>query len=247
MIVSPNKWLVCYQSNPGAKVNLICFPYGGGAASAYRLLAQELQMSIRVWCVQLPGRESRFAHPFVVDARAVVQSVADEMNALGIQQYSLFGHSMGSDLAVEFYRLISAAGKTKPDVMILSGNKPPHMPHDKLWSKVSDRELLEHVISLGGIPEDAANDKDFAELYLSKIRHDYTLYESVCIPSPIELSAKLMVLYGADDPLLTKTDMSEWAKYASAEFALKKLAGDHFYFQNDVSQLAANVRQAVLQ
>lgn len=245
MIISPNKWLVCHQKNENAKHNLICFPFGGAAASAYRPLAKELEQNCNVWSVQLPGRENRFAQPFVTEANVVAAAVFNEIKLLGLKSYSIFGHSMGSDLALEFCRQVEAAGGRRPDTVVLSGNKPPHVSHDKLWSESTDASLIDHVLSLGGIPKDALTDKDFVAMYLKKIRCDYQLYESVKISQPKPLASKLTVIYGSADPLLERIDMKEWSKYSENDVKLIETEGGHFYFQPDCRRLASLIVDAI--
>lgn len=245
MVISPGKWLVCYNRNASRPFNLVCFPFGGAAASVYRALATALGDIANVWCVQLPGRENRFAEPFVTDMQHVVQRVADDVLALKLSNVAIFGHSMGSDMAVAYYRWINSRNETTPFAVVVSGNKPPHKEHECLWSCVSDSELLNHVIQLGGLPEFAINDREFVDMYLKKIRADYSLYESANIHSPVEIKAPLTVIYGDTDPLLARVDMSEWSTYAAGGFDLKKVAGGHFYFQNDCNELTSLIRRAL--
>ena len=84
MKISPQKWLVCYQENKAAKHNLICFPFGGAAASAFRPLANALSDDLQVWCVQLPGRENRYSTPFETNPDVIVRAVAEEIQQLGL-------------------------------------------------------------------------------------------------------------------------------------------------------------------
>lgn len=247
MVISPGKWLICYNRNESRPYNLVCFPFGGAAASVYRGLATALSDIANVWCVQLPGRENRFAESFALDMQHAIKSIAEDLSALKLSNYAIFGHSMGSDMAVAFYRWMGDCNQLLPFAVVVSGNKPPHKEHECLWSKVSDKELLDQVIQFGGLPEFAINDREFVEMYLKKIRADYTLYESADIRSPVEIKAPLTVIYGDTDPLLERVDMSEWSDYASRGFDLKKVSGGHFYFQDDCAELAGLISAAIKQ
>jgi surfactin synthase thioesterase subunit len=245
MQVSPHKWLTCFQPRPSADINLVCFPFGGASASAYKQLTAQLPENVQVWSVQLPGRENRFAEPFATNPVKVVQSVSDEIRLLRLENIVFFGHSMGSDLALLCTALRHQGGYGWPLLLAVSGNKPPHLPNTRAWSAESDEALLEYVLGLGGIPAEVAADQDFAGMYLEKMRADYVLYES--IPADIQkpLDVPLLVVHASDDPVLKDVDMQSWLSYSTRTPTMRTVGGGHFYFLSDASELAGIIGQAL--
>lgn len=240
MKISPRKWLTCFQARPAAAFNLILFPFGGGGASAYRELALQLPAHIQAWAVQLPGRESRFAEPFCCDPLTVVRAVADEIDALQLPNPVFFGHSMGSDLAVLSVFQRRQQGLPLPPVLMVSGNKPPSEPLVRRLADASTADLLQQLRSFGGIPAQALADPEFTELYLQKIRADYRLYEAVgaVMPPPQALDLQLLVVNGADDPLLQDVDLQQWQQYSRHPVTFHTLGHGHFYLQSTAAELA---------
>ncbi|HEX2514627.1 MAG TPA: thioesterase domain-containing protein, partial [Chloroflexota bacterium] len=54
---SAGRWLLMHRPRREARVRLLCLPYAGGGASAFRHWPDALTSSIEVCPVQLPGRE----------------------------------------------------------------------------------------------------------------------------------------------------------------------------------------------
>src|SRR5215470_16508979 len=55
-----DRWVLRLRSVPSPRIRLFCFPYAGGAASAFNGWAEGLPREVEICAVQLPGRESRF-------------------------------------------------------------------------------------------------------------------------------------------------------------------------------------------
>lgn len=235
----PVKWLSRLTRHSSVRINLVCFPYGGAGASAYKSLALLLPPDIDVWAVQLPGRENRFSEPFAQDADAAVQAISADIDRLGLKNLMFFGHSMGSDLAVLCATFRQQQKLTPPDVLVVSGNKPPHIPLQQFWAGAPEPALVQHVLGFGGISPDVLADAEFASIYLEKLRADYRLYEGMGARPPVMLDNSLVVVRSDADPLLVNVDVNEWRHYSCHPFMLREVKGGHFYFQPDAGELAA--------
>src|SRR5688500_15270285 len=73
---SAGRWLLMHRPRREARVRLLCLPYAGGGASAFRHWPDALTSSIEVCPVQLPGRENRFVEAPFTRAEAVVEAMA---------------------------------------------------------------------------------------------------------------------------------------------------------------------------
>ena len=59
-LVAQQRWLAPLPGAlPDADRLLLCFPYGGGGASAFNALSQLADVGVATWAVKLPGREER--------------------------------------------------------------------------------------------------------------------------------------------------------------------------------------------
>lgn len=246
MQLSPHKWLVCYRRNPFAENNLICFPFCGASASAYRNLARALPLGIQLWSVSLPGRENRYSEPFEKDSLEVMRAIAEDARLLGLKNISLFGHGMGADFALDFYRYMSILGGAGPANVILSGSAPPHIRPSRKWSEANDLTLMHHVLSISALPVEAMAERDFLDIYLRRIRADLVLHESICHGSQARVRGPLTVIYGRDDPTLNYADMQEWQRYSRASVRFCVMNGEHYYFQHNATDLAGHISNGLL-
>lgn len=237
MKVSPNKWLINAQAKPSASINLVCFTFGGGGASVYRPWGVQLPANVNLWAVQLPGRENRFNEPFAEDYRDVVKGVFEDLDALGLTNLVLFGHSMGAHFATLTAQQLERIGRNRPRMLIVSGIKPPSLAKHKEWANAPDDELQNHVISLGAMPDEVRDNEGFLEMYMEKIRADYKLYESVPQDTPVKVRCSMMALFGDSDPLVNEGEFTHWRDYAGADISFQAFKGGHFYFQPDSAPL----------
>ena len=245
MNTTATRWLSRLTRHSAATVNLICFPFGGAGASAYKPLSGRLPADVEVWSVQLPGRENRFAEPFALNADAAVQEISAEIDRLGLQRLVFFGHSMGSDLAVLCAQWRQQQGRGPLRGLVVSGNKPPHIPLDTFWADAPLPALIQHVLNFGGISPEVLGDPEFASIYLEKLRADYRLYEGMGTRVAVSLDAPLWVVQADADPLLEAVDVNEWRYHSNRPYQLRKVTGGHFYFQADVAPLAAILTDAL--
>src|SRR5947209_4907352 len=103
-----NPWLVVFQPNPRARLRLFCFPFAGGAASAYRRWAGLLPADVEVAAVQLPGREGRFREPAFTSLDALLDALVPALRPALDRPFAFFGHSMGGVTAFEAARRLRA-------------------------------------------------------------------------------------------------------------------------------------------
>ena len=241
MKISKNKWLTCFNAKPDADTNIICFPFGGAGASVYRPWDIELPDNIRLWSVQLPGRENRFVEGFTCDYNTVVKGIVDDIVALGLDNIVLFGHSMGAHIALFVAEQLHKNHAIEPLLLAVSGNTPPEANVKTSWSTSTTSQLRAHLKELGGIPSEVADNLDFLDMYMEKIRADYKLYECIPTRDVYTLPIPLLALYGEDDPLFPTENMKKWDQYTSQNFKLIKFSGAHFYFQQDCRLIVETV------
>src|SRR5690606_13046892 len=112
----------------GARLRLVCFPYAGGGISIFRAWPSALPAGIEVCSIELPGRDTRIAHPPLTSLPALVQEVRSTFDTLLDAPFTLFGHSMGALLAFELTRSLRRDGLPLPAALFVSGHRAPHLP-----------------------------------------------------------------------------------------------------------------------
>ena len=89
---------------------LVCVPFGGGSAIAYRALAGHLSPDVSLQAVTLPGHEPG-SDPRLRSVDAIADECAAAVLALPPGPVAVYGHCVGVALAVEVVRRVEAAGR----------------------------------------------------------------------------------------------------------------------------------------
>lgn len=226
-------------ANPRAK--LICFPYGGGGSTVFWEWRLGLPEYVELWAVCLPGREKRIAEPFVTDAVEAVKSIFEEVQSLPDGKYAFYGHSLGAGLAFETAIHLRRNEKALPSLFMASGRVPPHRGYEGTWNDRSDKELADHLTSLGGIPPDLLDNPQFLAAYLPKIRADFKLNESLYYGRSPAFDFPITIIGSTEDPLAAEGLLYEWKSYTTGKFNLFKMNGNHFFIHSHFHELISIV------
>jgi len=236
-------WFPLARPNPGARLRLFCLPFAGGGASAYRGWQDGLPLDIDLWAVQLPGRESRYREPAYRGMLPLVNDLAAAVRAHADRQYALFGHSMGSLVALELARELRRHGRA-PAAVIVSGHAAPHLPaRERPLHALPDAEFRAELRRLNGTPAAVLDNDELMQAVLPTLRADFELCETYVPTDDRPLDCPVLVLGGRDDPRVSVADLEAWRRYARGPFRVNNLPGDHFFVQSQRPAVLETVSQ----
>ncbi|MFF3941708.1 thioesterase II family protein [Streptomyces phaeofaciens] len=223
-------WFRCFEERTSAATRLICFPHAGGSAVFYRDWHRLASPAVEVHAVQYPGRADRLRDPLIGDARRLAETVTRELRPLLDRPVALFGHSMGSLIAYETARLLTAAG-TPPVHLFVSGGSAAHDP-GRLVDRVAqapEEVLVAKLRLLGGTETEALANAELRSLVLPYLRNDFAVVESYRhLPGPA-LTVPVTAFAGAEDPVVRPEGVARWAELTSGDFTCHVLPGGHFF------------------
>ncbi|MFZ1175077.1 MAG: thioesterase domain-containing protein [Mycobacterium sp.] len=219
---------------------IVVFPHAGAAAASYRVLATALAVGGDTYIVQYPQRADRLSEP----AHETVHDLALGLFQAGpwrsVAPLRLFGHSMGAVVAFEFARVAEAHGVAVQKLWVSAG-PPPCVVAEMPELPTSDDGLLADIADLGGTDPELLADEEFSELLTTAVRADYQAFNRY-EPSPdIRIGADIHVLGGCDDHRIETEVLRLWEKHTVGSFELSLYDGGHFYVDNHVDAIAAQV------
>jgi medium-chain acyl-[acyl-carrier-protein] hydrolase len=240
-------WLVALRRHGAApsresRLRLLCFPYAGGGASAFRDWPDELPPEIEVWAVQPPGRETRLKEAPVRCLQTLVDALLEETRALRERPYAFFGHSLGALVAFELARALRRRGAAGPVHLLVSGCGAPQLsdPEPPL-SELAPSDLKDRLRRLDGTPKAVLADREMMELLLPTLRADFGLRDDYVYTVEPAFEVPLTAFGGHDDPEVSAASLAAWRDQTRQRFVMRGFAGGHFFIRSARSALLAAV------
>lgn len=221
-------------------MKLFCFPHAGGFSSHYAFLKQANYADVTdVFLYEYEGRNRSQKETPSLSFRDFVNRTADyvEANLRPSETFSFFGHSMGAFVAYETALLLSARNKA-PDIVFLSGQRPPCTVEEGYYSS-DPKVALPFLSSLGGMEHLEKAGPAVQKFFLPMILGDLRLLETYepTIPDKNHRLGDCVLLHGNKDVELKGRDMRLWEKHFRHIRAEYTFDGGHFYFNNYKSQI----------
>ncbi|MBF6191460.1 alpha/beta fold hydrolase [Nocardia implantans] len=236
-----SEWLRTLRSAANARHHLLCFPPGGGSATAYRDLAQRFGAGVEVSAVQYPGRQDRLGDNLITDLITLADRIAHAVLAQDRKEpLSLFGHSMGATVAFETARELERAGRPVHHLFV-SGRPAPAFEETKRLHLASDDALIDDLVLLASDPaplEMLRAEPGLAELVLPAVRADYQAVETYRYQPGEPLRADIAALVSTEDPTMRPEQADEWRAHTSGGFDRATFPGGHFYLDEHGAQVA---------
>lgn len=239
-----SKWIMPSLKR-GGDVQLFCFPFAGGGASAYRTWLRQHSPRLDVAAVQLPGRENRIAEPLLHSMDAILGELVEELALQITGPYAFFGHSLGARMAFEVARTLHKRGHQLPVHMFVSGSRSPEIPEPRPLHQLSQERFCEELGRFGGTPRELMENPELMALYLPILRADFTVDETYEYNHGDALPVSITAFCGTDDPEATAQEMLGWKHQTTEQFTFKQVTGDHFFIQSQWSYVLDQIEETV--
>lgn len=137
-------WFVRPVKRPEAQINLFCLPYAGDSSRVFQSWSESLPGVVELVAIELPGRGRRILEPAFKSMNTLAQELSCALYYQIDKPYVVFGHSMGSRIALNAVHELSRFGSPPPLHFITSGSAPPHIRKQReksirFWMKISSR------------------------------------------------------------------------------------------------------------
>jgi medium-chain acyl-[acyl-carrier-protein] hydrolase len=225
-------WIFGAQSDPGARIRLLCFPYAGAGSAFYRGWQARLT-GIQVCAVELPGRGARVRERPFASLRELSVAASDAVQPLLSGPFALFGHSFGALLAFEIARELRRRGGPQPEHLFVSARRGPRLaePWPRLHPLPDDAFVARIRERYDGIPAAVLQEPALLELLLPALRADVEALETYSYAADAPLACPITAFGGLDDPWASHADLEAWHGETRASFELERFPGGHFYLK----------------
>ena len=224
-----------------AAVRLVCLPFAGGSAAAFRGWEETLGPAVDLCAVELPGRGRRVDEIAIDSMPSLVDRLLAALAPLLDRPALLFGHSMGARIAFELARR-----EPRFHAVVASASRAPSSPPRRPISDLPTPAFLAAIADLGGTPPALLRDRELQRLLLPALRADFLLSDSYRAPPDAAVAAALTVLLARDDPHVDPAEGRAWGAHAGGSFSVVEIDhGGHFFLTSRRDAVLREVRGAV--
>ncbi len=223
------------------KVSVLCLPHAGGTAALYcDLLANEVGKNIKIVPVELPGRGKRFCEDLVVNFNMLVDIVINEIKPIimSVDDYALFGYSMGSRLIFEVYYRILELGLKLPVNMFFCASETPKFT--EFHKNLDDQSVKNSLFEYGGTPDEVMENEELLEIVIPIMRADLMVLNSYRYVEHAEkIKCPIIIINGKRD-YETIAHVEDWENYSENMCEFVFYEGGHFFiydYKHNVGQI----------
>lgn len=220
-------------------IPVLCFPFAGAGASAFRRCQEYPTEVLRICPVQLPGREERFDEPPHGDVQQAVADLFGEVMELvdGSPRVALFGHSLGAVLAYETAHQLTRLDGLTVVQLFVSGSPGPWTRRERRATGLTDDAFVARVREFAGYAHPALEHPELRDMLLPTLRADVAMHEDYLAPPGGPLAAPITSIRGTSDELVSAEQSAEWAAATSVRWQSIEVDGNHMYLVDSPAEL----------
>lgn len=230
------------------KTRVYCIPHAGGSAMVYNKWNEFAGNHIEIVPVELAGRGNRIREQLYETLEEAVDDVYRSIESkLDDCPYVIYGHSMGSWIALELCFKIIQQKKSSPITLIISGKEPPIKERGgKIIHQLNEEEFKKEMLKLGGTPKEVFNNEELKKLFVPIIRSDYKIIETYDTKKSFEKLAYPIVLFNGIDDDITADEVESWKNYTSKNFEFHNFKGGHFFVYENAKEVVDKINNLIL-
>ncbi|MEN8907437.1 MAG: thioesterase domain-containing protein [Clostridiales bacterium] len=226
---------------------IICFPYLGGYSSAFLNFASTINSDIEVWAINPPAH-SRSNLKLLDNLDSLIELYYKEIKGIIKRDSIFFGHSMGGIGA--YFLLQKFIQLNEIDVenvtLVLSACNIPDEFKTNNYSKLNDKDLIDHLITYGGIPEELLKEKSLLEYFLPVFRADFKILEDSANLKYYPLKNKVYFMWGECDDIVPINAVFQWDRYFLSDIELIIIKnGQHMFIYDKATDVVNSFEEII--
>ncbi|MCY7484598.1 thioesterase II family protein [Paenibacillus alvei] len=220
-------------------MKLFCLPFAGGSKRAYSNWSKFANRSLEIEAIEIKGRGERLGEGFYVDMTEAVDDIYSWIkDKIQVEDYAVYGHSMGTLLAYELYYKVIAEGQRKPAHIFFSGRQSPIVKNNMyVSSTMPDDEFIVKIIELGGIHDELSQSKELIRFYLPVLKNDIRIMENYEFKEKAEkIKCEISVFHGLEDTIDGRQAIT-WNDLCDKKTKFYYFTGSHFFINDHVDKI----------
>ncbi|WEG19167.1 thioesterase domain-containing protein (plasmid) [Alkalihalophilus pseudofirmus] len=213
-------------------MKLFCIPHAGASSISYNGWRNHLNSNINFIPLELPGHMTRSNEKFCRNMDEVIQDLKRtfEKEVSNNEDYSIFGHSLGSVILYYLYFDLIKSGFKPPKHLFFSSRWPPYHENKKANYDLNDlEECKSKFIKMGGFKEEIIKNKPLLDYYLDILVADYQIIQSTPLEEPRMINTDMSILWSNKEIEIDDSDIYKWKLSAGSSISFNKVNGTHFY------------------
>jgi len=242
------------DGTPG-RITLVAVPYAGGNALNFRPLARQLagvDPEVAVYAAELPGHDPSRPDEPLVSVAETAWLLAEEIRADVTGPVALWGHCVGSAIAVETARLLLTDGADLRRVFVggkLLGSVADMQESVAEAEGMSPADTVRWLVEQSGFTELDGLRPAQTQAMVRIFRHDATGAHRALIEafSAVPLLVPLTVVATDDDPLTPdhRARFERWSALAGPVDLREVSGGGHYFCRTRAPEVAVIVQDVL--
>ena len=197
--------------------------------------------------LELAGRGKRIMDGHYKDLPDAIDDVFRKIrDAIGEDQYALFGHSMGAKIAYELAHVFRKNCVREPTHIFFSGWRGPHAAkREKKFHLMNDEEFVREVLQLGGTPPEFFQYPELMQLFLPMLKNDFRLAEEDLKAEGLPFNCDISIFLGKDDEL-TCDHQDGWKRHSLQRCKTYHFEGGHFFLHDQKEKISHLINTTLL-
>lgn len=217
---------------------IICFPFAGGSEGSFAFLKPFLPSDIQLKTIEYPGHGRRIQAPPLSSLDAIVDDAMQQLVPCLMDDYILFGHSMGACVAFLCAEKICRSNLPLPTRLALSGHGAINTESQKNRHLLPREQFIALLSRMQGTPAEVLANEELLQLFEPVLRADFAAIDTFRRPSLPILPLDLTLFHGQDDQWTSPDEVEKWSRYVNGATEMHKLTGGHFFIRDHARLIA---------
>jgi external thioesterase TEII len=221
------------------KPQLFLLHFAGGNCFSFQFLRPYLA-EFEFIPIELPGRGKRIREGLLTDLDSAADDVLAQITGLlRSDRFLIYGHSMGSVIALKVAGLLEKRNKA-PLQVIVTGNPGPGVKENKRRHLMGREEFKNELRAIGGVPEQILANTEMLDFFEPILRADFKIVEGEDVRSLPPIKAPIYAIMGSREE--KADEIGNWRLFTSSRFESKIMEGDHFFIYDHAVPVAETIK-----